>query len=269
MIFEYAFMQRALLAGVMIGISCSLLGVFLVLKRLALIGHGLGHISFTTVALALLLGMSPIYVSVPLVMAASLLILHLSENRGFDNDSSIGLLSSAAIAGGVIIASVSGGFNVDILSYLFGSILTVKWEEAILSAILSGVVILSVALMYKRLFLITYDEDFAMASGINARRLNRVLVLLTAVNVVLSIRVVGTMLVSSLIIIPALTAIQLRRSFSATLIFSVLFSLISVITGIFLSYYVQLPDGRSLPTGATIVMISLILFGIVFLLRRK
>ncbi|ERP39360.1 metal ABC transporter permease [Chitinivibrio alkaliphilus] len=265
MIFQYDFMQRALLSGIFIGISCSLLGVFLVLKRLSLIGHGLGHISFTSVAVAMLVGVSPLYISIPIVMIMSLFILYLAQNRGFDNDSSIGLLSSAAIAAGVIIASISDGFNVDILSYLFGSILTVRQSEMILSLILSLAVILTVILVYRKLFLITYDEEFARALGIRAEWYNKLLVLLTSINVVLSIRVVGTMLVSSLIIIPALTAIQVKRSFTATLLLSVTAALISVISGICISYYYVLHDGRSLPTGATIVMVNLFLFLLSFI----
>jgi zinc transport system permease protein len=267
-IWQYDFMQRALISGLFIGISCALLGVFLVLKRLSLIGHGLGHVSFTTVAIAMFVGFSPIYLSVPLVMIFSLIILRLAENKGFDNDSSIGLLSSAAIAGGVIIASVSDGFNVDILSYLFGSILTVTAADTILSVVLSLAVLCVVGLIYKKLFIITFDEEFARAQGIRTHLYNKTLVLLTSVNVVLSIRVVGTMLVSSLIIIPALTALQLRKSFTATLIFSVVFSAVSVVSGILLSYYVQFGDGRSLPTGATIVMMNLFFFVITWGIRR-
>ncbi len=258
---QYGFIQRALIAGVMIAISCALLGGFLVLRRYSMIGDGLAHVSFATVAIGLLVGVAPLTLSVPLVMLASLLVLKLSKSGSMEGDAAIGLLSSFAVALGVMISSVAGGFNVDLFSYLFGSILAIESQEVWLSILLSIGVIVAVILLYHDLFALTYDEEFARASGLNTERFNKVLVLLTAVTVVLGVRVVGTMLISSLIVIPAVTALQLRTGFKMMLISSVAFSVFSVITGIFLSFVFDLP------TGATVVMINFSLFLILFTFR--
>lgn len=260
---KYDFMQYALIAGVMIAISCALLGGFLVLRRYAMIGDGLAHVSFATVAIGLLIGVAPLALSVPLVMLSSLWILKLSKSGGLmEGDAAIGLLSSFAVALGVMLSSVGNGFNVDLFSYLFGSILTIQKSEVILSVILSIGVIISVILLYNDLFALTFDEDFAKSNGLNTERYNTALVLLTSVTVVLGVRVVGTMLISSLIVIPVVTALQLKTGFKMMLISATLFSVFAVISGIFISF------AFDLPTGATIVLINFALF-LIFSLRRK
>ncbi len=258
---QFEFIQRALIAGVMIAVSCALLGGFLVLRGFSMIGDGLAHVSFATVAVGLLAGVAPLTLSVPLVMVASLLVLKLSKNGSMEGDAAIGLLSSFAVAMGVMISSVAGGFNVDLFSYLFGSILAIESREVVLSIILSIGVIVAVVFLYHDLFALTFDEEFALSSGLKTERFNKVLVLLTAVTVVLGVRVVGTMLISSLIVIPAVTALQLRTGFRMMLLFSVLFSVFSVIMGIFISYIFDLP------TGATIVTVNFSLFVTFYILR--
>lgn len=258
---QYGFIQRALIAGVMIALSCSLLGGFLVLRRYSMIGDGLAHVSFATVALGILFGVAPLQLSVPLVMIASLLVLKLSKNGSMDGDAAIGLLSSFSVALGVMISSVADGFNVDLFSYLFGSILAIEQREVILSTILSLGVVSAVVFLYNDLFALTFDEEYAQSSGMKTERYNKVLVLLTAVTVVLGVRVVGTMLISSLIVIPAVTALQLRSGFRTMLISAAIFSLFSVVTGILLSYVFDLP------TGATIVLVNFSLFILFYLAR--
>jgi zinc transport system permease protein len=258
----YGFVQRALIAGSLIAILCSTLGVFLVLRRLSLIGDGLAHATFGSVALALLLKTSPLYISLPLVMACSIGILRLTEKAGLYGDAAIGIVSSLGIAGGILLSSIAGGFNVDLFSYLFGSILSISETEVIISTGLSILVILVIILFYNELLSITFDEDSAKASGINTRFINTLFVLLSAVTVVLSMKVVGIMLISALMIFPAVTALQIARSFKAVMVIASLSAIVSVVSGIILSFFLDLP------TGATIVMINFMLFISGFIYRR-
>ena len=259
---QYGFIQRALIAGSFIGILCSTLGVFLVLRRFSLIGDGLAHATFGSVALALLLKMSPLYVSIPLVMICSIGIQKLTERAKLYGDAAIGVVSSLGIAGGVMLASIAGGFNVDLFSYLFGSILSISKTEVIISIALSIVVIFIIIFYYNELLSITFDEDSAKASGINTKFINTLFVLLTAVTVVLSMKVVGIMLISALIIFPAVTALQIARSFKAVMFAASLTAIISVVSGIIISFFLDLP------TGATIVIINFMFFSLGLTYKR-
>jgi zinc transport system permease protein len=256
-ILSYGFIQRALIAGTLIAVLCSVLGVFLVLRRLSLIGDGLAHVTFGSVALSLIMGVNPVYVTVaaiPLVMLSSLGILKLTEKARIYGDAAIGIVSSLGIAGGIVLASVAGGFNVDLFSYLFGNILAVGNTDMVIAAILFVVVLLAVAFFYRDLFAITFDEDLAKCSGIRTTTINTVLVLMTALTVVLAMKVVGIMLISALLILPAVSALQVARSFKATIIASCCFATISVMIGIFGSFIMNLP------TGGFIVIVNFILF---------
>lgn len=259
---QYEFIQRALIGGIFIALTCATLGVFLVLRRFSLIGDGLAHATFGSVALALLLGMSPLYVSIPVVMACALGILRLTDKIRLYGDAAIGVVSAFGLAGGVMIASLAGGFNVDLFSYLFGSILSINLQDVILSVILSVLVIILVAFHYHELVSMTFDEESARASGIHVDRINTLFVLLIAVTVVLSMKVVGILLISALLIIPAVTAIQMAGSFRATMLIAALSALISVVTGIVISFYYDLP------TGATIVMVNMGLFAAAIVYRK-
>lgn len=251
---RYTFIQRALIAGSFIGILCATLGVFLVLRRFSLIGDGLAHATFGSVALAMFLRMSPLYVSIPIVMLCSLGILKLTDKVKLYGDAAIGVVSSLGVAGGIMLASIAGGFNVELFSYLFGSILSISELEVIVSISLSAFVIMIIIFYYNELLSITFDEDSAKASGINTKFINTIFVLLTALTVVLSMKVVGIMLISAMLIFPAVTAIQIARSFKIVMMAASLIAIISVITGIILSFFLDLP------TGATIVMVNFILF---------
>lgn len=259
---SYDFIRKALLVGVLIALCCSFLGVFLVLKKFSMIGDGLAHVSFATVAIALLLSASPLPVSIPLVVLASLAILKLAETAELHGDAAIGLVSSFAVAAGVVIASLANGFNVDLMSYLFGSILVIRDADIALSVILALLVIVAVIAFFNPLFAASYDEEFAQVSGIRVKRGNQLIVVLTAITVALGIRVVGTMLISSLIIFPTVTALQLSRSFKGTIALSSLVSVSCVLIGIFLSFLFDLP------TGGTIVMLNAVCFGVFFGIRR-
>lgn len=260
-IFKQDFMIKALITGIFIAISCSLLGVFLVLKNMSLIGDGLAHVSFAAIAIGLLVSDKPIIISIPIVIVASFLVLLLKEKAKIDADATIGLLSSFSIAVGVIIASVAKGFNIDLFSYLFGSILFISPIEMILSGILAIILIVLVLLFYNDLFSITFDENFAKISGIKVRRVNYLLSVLISVTIVLGIRIVGTMLISSLIVFPSVSALQISKGFKRTLMFSVLFSMIAVVLGIIFSYILNVP------TGALIVVVNAIIFLITLIIR--
>jgi zinc transport system permease protein len=260
-IFSYTFAQRALLAGVLIGAVTSILGVFLVLRRLSLIGDGLAHITFGSVAMILLIGLSPLYVTLaalPLVMLSSLAIFQLTRSKRIRGDAAIGIVSSIGIALGITLSSLSGGYNVDLLSYLFGNILTVTQTELALSFIIFLLVLAAVIFFYRDLFAVTFDEDLAKSMGIKTNRINIILLLLTAVSAVLAMKITGIMLVSAMLILPPVTALQLSLSFRMTLFAAVGFSVLAVISGIFVSFVLNLP------AGGTIVMFNTALLLIVF-----
>ena len=264
-ILSYGFIQRALLAGSLIAVLCSVLGVFLVLRRMSLIGDGLAHVTFGSTAIALafkLYSAASLLVSLPIVLLASLGILKLTEKARLSGDTAIGIVSSLGISVGIILASVGGGYNVDLLSYLFGNILSITNEEVWIAAGLFCVVMVLLALFFNELFAITFSEELAKVSGIRTNTINAVLVLLTALSVVLAMKLVGIMLISSLLILPAASALQLARSFKGCVALAALQGCCSVVIGIFISFL------TNLPTSATVVMINLALFGCSFVARR-
>jgi zinc transport system permease protein len=250
--FHYGFILRALIAGSFIALICSILGVLLVLRRLSLIGDGLAHVTFGSVALGLLLRQHPIYISIPIVMLSSLGILKLTEKAKLYGDAAIGIVSSLGIA----------GFNVDLFSYLFGNILAISKTEVFTSIALSVIVLSIISIFYNEYFSTTFDEEFAKVSGINTKKINSILVLLTGITVVLAMRVVGIMLTSALLILPAVTALQIAKGFRNTMVFSSLIAISSVIAGIYISFIMNLP------TGATIVMVNFVIFVIAFFYKN-
>ena len=259
---QYSFIQKAFFAGSFVAIVCSTLGLFLVLRKMSLIGDGLSHVSFGAIALGLFLGIYPFYVAIPVVMIASILILKISEKIKAYGDAAIGIISSLGIAGGVILASVSKGFNVDLFSYLFGNILAISVTEVILSVVLSFVVLTVIYFFYWDLFSATFDEEYAKTTGIKTNFINTLLTLLTAVTVVLSVKMVGIMLVSALLILPAVTALQFAKGFKTAMIMAGFVSLISVLLGISFSFLLDLP------TGATIVMINILFFSLALFYKK-
>lgn len=230
-----------------------------------MIGDGLAHATFGSVALSLFMNMSPLYVSLPVVMLCALGILRLTERFRLNGDAAIGIVSSLGIAGGILLSSVAGGFNVDLFSFLFGSILAISNTEVVLSIIISVFVLLLVSFFYNDLLSITFDEESAKVSGINIKRLNMVFVLMTAITVVLSMKVVGIMLISALLILPPVTALQVAESFKATIFVALVSAVLSVISGILISFYLDLP------TGAVIVIVNFGLFltGIIYRKARN
>jgi len=260
--FEYAFIQKAFIAGGFVALTCATLGMFLVLRRMSLIGDGLAHVSFGAIALGLFFRIYPLYIAVPLVMIGSYGMLKITEKAKVYGDAAIGIVSAIGIASGVILASLSRGFNVDLFSYLFGNILAISQIEVIFSVALSLFVLLVLYFFYWDLFSATFDEEYARTTGIKTNFINILLTLLTAVTVVLSIKVVGVMLVSALLILPSVSALQIARGFTQALSLSVLFSVLSVFFGIIFSFIFDIP------AGATIVMINVLFFTLTLIYKH-
>lgn len=264
-ILSYGFIQRALLAGTLIALLCSVLGVFLVLRRLSLIGDGLAHVTFGSTAIALALKLysaMSLLVSMPIVLLASLGILKLTEKGRLSGDAAIGLVSALGISAGIILASVGGGYNVDLLSYLFGNILSIRSEEVVIAALLCVGVMLLVTFYYHELFAISFSNELAKVSGIRTSFINSILVLLTALSVVLAMKLVGIMLISSLLIVPAAAALQLARGFKVCIMLAAFQGCSSVVIGIIISIM------SNLPASATIVMVNLLFFAASCVVRR-
>lgn len=252
-VLSYPFMTRAIIVGILVSLCASLLGVILVLKRYSLIGHGLSDVGFASLSLAMAVGVSPIYVSTPIVIVASFIIMYVSQNKKINGDMAIGIFSTSALSFGVIITALSKGFNMDVYSYMFGSILAMSYTDVIMSIILSIIVISIFIIFYNRLFIVTADEDFARAIGINITFYQFLISFLTALTVVIGMRMMGTLLISSLIIFPAFIAKKFVRSFKYLVILSAFFSIFCFLFGIIISFMFNLP------TGASIVLVNIII----------
>ena len=251
--FSYDFLWKAMIVGGMVALCASLLGVMLVLKRYAMIGDGLSHVCFGALAIALALQMAPMQVAIPVVAVAAICLLHLSENSKIKADSAIGLISSSALAVGVIVNALSGQTK-DLNSYMFGSILILEDSQVILSILLSVIVIAVYLCCYHKIFTLTFDEKFARATGVAVNFYNMLLAVLTAITIVVGMRVMGTLLISSLIIFPALTSMQVFTNFRKVVISSAFVSLFCFFLGFAFSYVLEIP------TGATIVVCNLMVF---------
>ena len=258
---SYPFVQRAIAAGVMISLCAALLGVILVLKQYSLIGHGLGDVGFASTSLAVALGLPVMAVSIPIVVIAACLMFW-SQRSKTGGDTAIGMVATGALSIGVIITAMSSGFNVDVNGYMFGSILAMSREDVIFSVVLSIVILVLFVVFYNRLFLITFDENFAKASGIRVGFYQFLIALLTALTVVMGMRMMGSLLISSLIIFPAVIARKLVVSFKAVAVLSVFLSVICFLAGLILSFEMNLP------TGASIVIINLIVLIAVTILNK-
>ena len=239
---SYSFMVRAFIVGLLVSLCASLLGVSLVLKRYSMIGDGLSHVGFSAMAIGAVLNVAPLAVAVPVVIAAAFLLLRVSENGKIKGDAAIALIS------------LKSGMNTDIYNYMFGSILSISRTDTVISVVLSVIVIAVFVFLYNRIFAITFDESFAKATGVKTGLYNTVLSVLTAVTVVLGMRMMGTLLISSLIIFPALTSMRVCKRFKSVVICSAVLSAVCFIMGLAFSYILETP------TGATIVAVNIISF---------
>ncbi|MDR2435421.1 MAG: metal ABC transporter permease [Treponema sp.] len=252
--FGYTFLARAVLVGSMVSVCAALLGVSLVLKRYSMIGDGLSHVGFGALALATALNAAPLTVAIPVVVAAAFLLLRVSENSKIKGDAAIALISTGSLAVGVVIISRTTGMNTDVCNYLFGSILAMNKTDVYLSTGLSAAVLILFITFYNKLFAITFDETFAKASGIKTGLYNMLIALLTALTIVLGMRMMGAMLISSLIIFPALSSMRIFKKFKSVTVCSALISIGCFFVGVVISYI------YATPTGASVVMINIIVF---------
>ncbi|MBE7041935.1 MAG: metal ABC transporter permease [Ruminococcaceae bacterium] len=262
---SYPFIQRALIAGLLISLCAALLGVSLVLKRYAMIGDGLSHVGFGALAVATAVGLSPLWFTIPVVIVAAVLLLRLNETNAIRGDGAIAVLSTGSLALGVMVVSLTSGMNTDVTNYLFGSILAMSREDLMLSIVLGTVCFLLFLLCYHRIFGVTFDETFARATGVRAGVYNLLLAVLTAITVVLGMRMMGALLISACMIFPALTAMRVCKTFRGVTILAVILSLLSFLIGLTLSYFF------AVPTGAGIVLVSVgffILFSGIGALRK-
>lgn len=263
---SYTFIIRALVVGTLVSLCAALLGVSLVLKRYSMIGDGLSHVGFGALALAMSLSLAPLQVSIPIVVFAAFLLLRISENSKIKGDAAIALISSSALAIGVIVISLTTGMNTDVCNYMFGSILAMSKNDVYLSVVVSVVVLVLYIVFYNQIFSVTFDESFAKATGTKIGRFNTLIALLTALVIVIGMRMMGAMLISSLIIFPALTSMRVYGSFRNVVICSALLSVTCFFIGIVISFVI------SIPTGASIVLVNLaafIVFSAVGLIKKS
>ena len=252
--FSFPFIQRALIAGVLVSLCAALLGVPLVLKRYSMIGDGLSHVSFGALAAAAALGFTPLSFSIPVVVAAAFLLLRVANHPRWNSDAAIAVVSASSLALGVLVISRTSGMTADVDNYMFGSVLAMSRTDVILSAAVCAAVLALFILYYHKLFAITFDESFSRATGLQADRLNALLAILTALTIVLGMRMMGAMLISSLVIFPALTAMRLFRSFRGVVLCAAVTSVGCFCAGLTVSF------ACSTPVGATVVAANLALF---------
>jgi zinc transport system permease protein len=248
---SYPFVVRALVVGLLVSLCAALLGTSLVLKRYAMIGEGLSHVGFGSLAIASAMNAAPLAVSIPVVILAAFFLLRFSKMAG---DSAIALISTSSLAVGVVVISLTKGMNTDVCNYMFGSILALSKADVKLSVILSVVVLVLFVLFYNKIFTVTFDEEYAQATGTNSGRYNMLIALLTALTIVLGMRMMGAMLISSLIVFPSLTAMRLCKRFKTVSICASVISVFCFGAGVVISYVF------ATPTGASIVIVNVILF---------
>lgn len=264
--FSLPFMQRALAAGVLVSLCCALLGVSLVLKRYSMIGDGLSHVSFGALAIAVALNLTPLYFSIPVVILAAFFLLRMASHPHWNSDAAIAVVSASSLAVGIIVISQTTGMTTDVDNYMFGSVLAMTKTDVALSVVLSIAVLTLFILFYHKLFAVTFDESFSRATGLKVDRYNTLLSILTALTIVLGMRMMGAMLISSLVIFPALTAMRLFKSFRGVVVCSGVTSVGCFCGGLTVSSLL------STPVGASVVAANLALFLLACLtasLRRR
>ena len=256
LLFSQEFLIRALIVGVMICICCALLGVSLVLKRFSMIGDGLSHVGFGAMAIGVAAGVAPLYFALPVVIIAAFLLLRMSEKGKIKGDAAIALISTGALAVGIMVTSMTTGMNVDIYNYMFGSILTMSNSDVAVSAILSAVVIALFGIFYHEIFAVTFDENFAKATGTKASVYNMLIAGLTAVTIVIGMKIMGALLISSLIIFPTVSSMRICKSFRNVVCLSLAVSVFCFLTGLVLSIKYEAP------TGASVVCVNIFVFAV-------
>lgn len=254
LIFTQSFLTRALIVGILVSLCSALLGVSLVLKRFSMIGDGLSHVAFGAMAIACAANIAPLYFALPIVVFSAFLLLKMNESGKIKGDAAIALISTGALAVGVMATSITTGMNIDIYNYMFGSILTMTSNDVIISTVLSIIVITLFVIFYNEIFAVTFDESFAKATGTKTTLYNMLISALTAVTIVVGMRMIGALLISSLIIFPTVTSMRICKSFIKVIISSTLISVFCFISGLLLSVKYEAP------TGASVVCFNIFLF---------
>ena len=260
---SYPFMTRAFLVGSLVALCSALLGVSLVLKRYSMIGDGLSHVGFGAMAIAAAMNAAPLTVAIAVVIVAAILLLRISGNAKIKGDAAIALISTTSLAVGVMVISLTTGMNTDVYNYMFGSILAMSAEDVKLSLVLSVFVLILFIVFYHKIFAITFDETFARATGVKAGVYNTLIAVLTAVTIVLGMRMMGALLISSLIIFPALTSMRVCRTFKSVIINAAVISVVCLIAGVTLSYVAATPAGASVVLANLVMMVLYTVVGAV------
>lgn len=263
---SYPFMTRAFLVGSLVALCSALLGVSLVLKRYSMIGDGLSHVGFGAMAIAAAMNAAPLAVAIPIVIVAAVLLLRINSNAKIKGDAAIALISTSSLAIGVMVISLTTGMNTDVYNYMFGSILAMSSDDLKLSVILSVIVLILFIFFYHKIFAITFDETFARATGVKAGLYNMLIAVLTAVTIVLGMRMMGALLISSLIIFPALTSMRVCRTFKSVILNSAVLSVVCLIAGLTISYV------GATPAGASVVLANLaalIVYSCIGMIRNR
>ena len=262
-IFTYSFMVRAFIAGGIVALIAPVIGSFLVAKKYSLMADSLAHVSLAGVALGMFLGIYPVYTALLVAIITALIIEKLRTKHSVSGEIALGMFLSGGLAIAIVLVGMGKGFNVDLFSYLFGSITTVQTPDLLVMGTLGIIILTTVLVLYKELVAVSFDEEAALVSGIPTATINSILMILTALTVSVAMRIVGVLLIGALMIIPVVTAMQLRTSFQKTIIFATLFSFLSVMIGLFSSYYLNLAS------GGAIVVTALLLFFVVLFLKQK
>lgn len=258
--FKYSFLARAFFAGILISVSVAILGVSLVLKKYSMIGDGLSHVGFSSFSVACAMNWAPFLVSIPVTVFFAVLLLLIRKSTRFKSDGLIALISNSCLAVSIVVVYLKKGMNKEVLNYMFGSVLALEETDLILTFILCLVVIFSFVFLYNKIFAITFDEDFAQAVGVNVNLYNLIIAVLTALTIVVGIKMVGALLISSLIVFPVVSVSMLFKSYKKIVLFSAVESAFCFVLGFILSYIF------SIPTGALVVLVNLFFLIICYLI---
>lgn len=260
-VFQYDFMVRALIAGAIIAVIAPLIGNFLVIRRLSLFADTLSHVALSGVAVGLILKTEPLITTIIVTVVVSILIDRLRSTKHLPGEAVLAMFLPGGLALSLVLIGLAKGINSNLFSYLFGSITTISIGEILLMVALLSITVVIVALNYNNLIFSSFDEESARVSGIPVSATNTLLVVLTAITVSISMRIVGVLLIGALMVTPVLTGMLIGRSFKQSLLLSIVIAIVTVIFGIFIAYYLNLP------AGAAIVILSIIIFGVISLFK--
>jgi len=258
---QFQFVRRALLSGICIGVTCALLGVFLLPRRFALMGEGLGHFAIGVVGVALFLGWAPLPVLLPALVVAAFVIRRLPSRAALYGDAAIGMVAVMGMALGVILASTGRGFNVDLISYLFGDILAVSRSESVMSVVLCVLVVGVTAVFYYDMVAVTVDEEQSRVLGVNVKIVDAILAVLIGLTVGVGIRSVGALLISGLLVFPAASSLQVARSVRGSLLVAAAFAVAGVLAGIWAAFRLNWPAGPSIILACGVLFVCCLLAG--------